>query len=269
MYSIEIASWLKTATEKIRFRRDRIAVREELRQHMEEKWEDLREQGLAETAMEQRILTDMGSAEELAPLLAEIHRPHLGYTMVILRWVTVCMLVIALFTANGAYGTIGHESAESRFTNTMVFDGTFSRIYLVEPDVSFSCKSYRFIVQKAALWESSRSRFPNGEVHDVEYTLYLQIPVIRAPFQPTFQGWEYFWAEDDQGNIYRSYINAPGPEADGFVNSYLINTKVFYDVGYISVSKITNPNIQWIDLHFDLDGEDVTVRIDLAGGVAA
>lgn len=87
---------------------------------------------------------------------------------------------------------------------------------------------------------------------------------------PTFQGWEYFWAEDDQGNIYRSEKNPPSLYADGYIcDEYSTLTRIFYDVGYISLSTIHDTNIQWIDLHFDADGRDVTVRIDLTGGDSA
>lgn len=264
MYSVDIASWLKTATEKIRFRRDRIAVRDELRQHIEEKWEDFREQGIPEKEIDQRILKDMGSAKELAPLLAEIHKPYWGYTMVILKWVMVAILVITFFAAKDEFGRLVARTEDDRFTATE--NNHFSRIYMVEPDTSFTCDNYKFTVQKAALWESGHSVHINGEYFDIEYTLYLEIKMMKYPFHPSFQGWEYFWAEDDLGNIYRSENNPPTLEASGYLWEVRTDNRLFYDIVYIDFIGIRDPNLKWIDLHYDADGRDVTVRIDLAGG---
>ena len=43
-------------------------------------------------------------------------------------------------------------------------------------------------------------------------------------------------------------------------------SRIFYDTGYLSITGIPSPDIKWMDLHFDLDGRDVTVRIELPGG---
>ena len=264
MYSVDIASWLKTATEKIRFRRDRIAVREELRQHIEEKWEDLREQGIPEKEIDQRILKDMGSAKELAPLLAEIHKPYWGYAMVILKWVMIAILVITFFAAKDDFSQLFSRTEDDRFTATE--NGHFSRMYMVEPDTSFTCDNYKFTVQKAALWETGHSVNINGEYFNIRYALYLEIKMMKYPFHPSFQGWEYFWAEDDQGNIYRSRKSPHTLDANGYIEHIGTDNQLFYDIVTIYVRVIREPNTKWIDLHFDADGRDVTVRIDLTGG---
>lgn len=265
MDTSNLRDWRQVATAKIRCKPDREAVQREFHYHMQDKWEALREQGVPEKEIPQRILDDMGSARELAPILAEIHKPHWGYATMILKWVMVAMIVIACILGNLASN---HTITDNAFTETE--SGSFSRICLLEPNASFQCDHYRLIIQKAALWESYHSTNHFTNTTTTGYTLRLQFRVTQPPFHPQFNAWEYFWAEDDLGNHYVADMQATVTSPEwGQIHFAGMYSRIFYDIGYLSISGIPSPDIQWMDLHFDLDGRDMTVRIDLTGGAPA
>lgn len=89
--------WLNTATKQISFAPDRSDVARELRDHLEDKAATLGEvfPQLAQQEVEGMALNQMGQAEELAPVLAKIHRPWLGYVWLATR-IMVGMLLVPL-----------------------------------------------------------------------------------------------------------------------------------------------------------------------------
>lgn len=258
MYSVDIASWLKTATGKIRFRQDRIAVQDELRQHMEEKWEDLREQGIPEKEIDQRILKDMGSAEELAPLLAEIHKPHLGYTLTVLKWITALLIVASLIAVGNAGGGSMFQSDSEWLNDTT--KGDFQRVFYDEPAQSFRCEDYILQIQKVALWTTTSTQYY------YESAIYLQIRVMKPPLAPRFNAWQYLGAQDSNGSIYYPFNDRGW--AGGFNNVSLKGVKygVFSDTQILVIRNLDGTPMEWIDLYYDRDGRNATVRIQLTGG---
>ena len=265
MPNIDFTHWGRDATAKIKYPPERRAVERELRQHLEDRYDGLIAKGLSHDEANQQTLAAMGSAKELAPLLAEIHKPHWGYAVIALKWVMVALLLIVCIIGNRAND---HTITDSAFTTTE--SGEFSRIRLLEPNISFQCDSYRLTVQKAALWESTQKTNHHTNTTTTLYTLRLQIRVTQPPFHPQFNAWEYFWAEDSQGNRYVADIQAAASSSDwGQTHFAGMESRIFYDAGYLSISSIPSPDIKWMDLHFDLDGRDITVRIDLTGGDSA
>jgi hypothetical protein len=55
-------------------------------------------------------------------------------------------------------------------------------------------------------------------------------------------------------------------DANGYIEHIGTDNQLFYDIVTIYVRDIRDSNTKWIDLHFDADGRDMTVRIDLTGG---
>ncbi len=70
--------WLDTATEKIRFRPDRKAVRRELQDHLEDRMEAGKAQGLSPYEAEAAATAAMGDPVSLAEELGRIHSPWWG-----------------------------------------------------------------------------------------------------------------------------------------------------------------------------------------------
>ena len=76
-----LQKWLAAAVAGIRFRPDRAAVEQELREHIEDKTADLMRifPGMTEAEAEERALSGMGDPKELGKELARVHKPWLGY----------------------------------------------------------------------------------------------------------------------------------------------------------------------------------------------
>lgn len=89
--------WLDTAVSGIRFGLDRKAVRKELEDHMEDKLAGLRRlfPDIPEEEAQDRVLRDMGDAQELKASLARVHRPWLGWLWNISRWAMLLALTVA------------------------------------------------------------------------------------------------------------------------------------------------------------------------------
>ena len=91
------AQWLDAATNRIRFKPDRAAVRAELDAHLEDKIQDLRRifPNLSAWEATQQALAGMGDPEEIGRELARLHKPWLGYlwrlSQVVLALALICL----------------------------------------------------------------------------------------------------------------------------------------------------------------------------------
>ena len=136
-----IQTWLNTAVSGIRFKPDREAVEQELREHLEDKIEDLqRFYHLSREEAEGMALGQMGDAEEISREMAKIHKPWLGWLWEVSRmlaWISVVLVVVLV---------IGEEW-ENPF-----FDGKLARSYVepvgAEPELVEVC-GYSFQVMEA------------------------------------------------------------------------------------------------------------------------
>jgi len=94
--------WLSAAVGQIRFAPDREAVRQELKEHIEDKKADLLRifPDMTGSEAESRALSEMGDPEEIGTELGKIHKPWLGYlwkaTGTLLK-VLAAVLAFALF----------------------------------------------------------------------------------------------------------------------------------------------------------------------------
>ena len=99
-----IQTWLNTAVSGIRFKPDRAAVEQELREHLEDKIEDLqRFYHLSREEAEEMALGQMGDAEKIGRELAKIHKPWLGYLWElsrVLAWLCVILVVVLVIGEN-------------------------------------------------------------------------------------------------------------------------------------------------------------------------
>ena len=86
--------WCRAAVDQIRYGPDRKDVYDELYAHLEDRYEaELDRWETPEEAME-ATLNAMGSASELAPQLAAVHRPFWGYALTCTRWLIGFLLVL-------------------------------------------------------------------------------------------------------------------------------------------------------------------------------
>ena len=75
----KLTQWCVRATGRIRYSPDRAAVHEELRQHLDDRSDGFLAKGFSEEEAIEKTLDAMGDPAELAPLLAQIHKPFWGY----------------------------------------------------------------------------------------------------------------------------------------------------------------------------------------------
>ena len=87
--------WLDIATNRIRFKPDRKAVRAELSAHLEDKALDLQRifPDLSEEEAKERAAAGMGDPEEVGRELARLHKPWLGYLW---RLSQLCLAVLVI-----------------------------------------------------------------------------------------------------------------------------------------------------------------------------
>lgn len=90
-----IKQWCDSAVSYIRFKPDRPAVRQELLEHMQDKYDDYLGQGMPPADAERRVIREMGSDRETGLLLRQIHKPYLGWVWRCTQWVLVIALVLA------------------------------------------------------------------------------------------------------------------------------------------------------------------------------
>lgn len=253
MYYREFYYWCRDAVRKIRYWKDRNKVYAELYEHMMERYESLLEKGYSEEEAVKKTVDAMGSAEELAPQLAAIHRPHWAYAAILTR-----ILALALACLCFGYG-MEYAIENDIFSSASVdvwdpyTQGGEECVSHVKPKNSVTCDGYTFRVEEAALWRTYYHQpTPKGEYFDVLYmrlAIFHPIPWMQ---ENTCMGFGTMWAQDSTGKRYDGIYGIP--EEGVFTYRYELS---FQDL---------QEDISWIELHYDRDGRDMVLRVDLPGG---
>ena len=182
--------WLDAATKAIRFGPDRRAVRSELSAHLEDKALDFQRifPGLTEAEARERAAAEMGDPEEIGRELAKLHKPWLGYlwrasqiTLGVVLAVGVCQFGGWLWTQvtiPNVGGTQDSWAVEIPFSGGTVQAGQYTiqaegTLCLLEQGDDLGTLEVTWRASSPRFWES-----------------------------PSYN--EYWWAEDDQGNVYIS-----------------------------------------------------------------
>ena len=242
--------WCQTATEQIRYRPDREAVTRELMAHLEDHRDALMEQGLSQKEAEGTAVTAMGSAKEIAPQLAAIHKPWLGYLSGIVKAVAILTATLAIFCCVSTGGSFLHSLITSRDFDSIPANHKALDFYC-HPNVSDSADGYRFQVTEAGY-----SKYAS--------TLYFELEMIYWPWIDAGYIAQHFWAVDSFGNYYHAiaeeqYESSNRISSSGGYRSSLICL-------YHMEIKGFDTEAQWVELHYDRDGRDIVLRIDLTGG---
>lgn len=241
--------WCAKAVEKIRFAPDRKAVYDELFAHLEDRYDAFLAEGLSREEAEKRALDAMGSAEIIAPQLGQIHRPWLGYLYRIAKPLAVlaCLWAVFLLTAF----SVSHVHTLVSTANYQSLREAGQGGFYSEPNVSGVCDGYRFRVTEAAV---------SGDGG----TLYLELQTTYWPWmqQPTVL--DHFWAVDSLGNYYASraeahYDDIPKVTPGGGMSTSGFSSRRLEVVHF-------DGSAQWVELHYDRDGRDLVLRVDLTGG---
>lgn len=241
-------AWCQAATAKIRYKPDRESVSRELRDHLDDRYDALIAKGYSPEEATARTLKAMGSPQEIAPQLAAIHRPLLGYLYSITRFLGIatgiCAAILVVFCLGDNF--FYHFSTD-RYKSYGAYGEDF-----YEPNLSAYVEGYLLRIPEAALDREA------GE-------LYIQLQATNWPGMELFDGFNYFWAVDSLGNCYPSIVERE------YGTNYGLNFRG--GTGSSTGFRSWNCSIDgfdcdadWVELRYDRDGRDIVFRIELTGG---
>lgn len=259
MYYREFYRWCWDAVRKIKYPPDRNKVYAELYDHMMDRYESLIERGMSPADAEKKTLEAMGNADELAIQLAAIHRPFWAYALVLIRIVAIVMLVMTL----GSGIRFAYQEVSSLDWDIVEWGrGMDMEVYSQVSNVSDSSDGYTFRVTDVALWRKELPEPINGK--DYYDHLYLRLEVRKPlPWSLPQEALEAMWAVDNTGTYYDTVMRET-TEPDGIKYMGLVHSRgdKIYDLYFSSVTE----DLEWIELHYDRDGRDIVLRVELAGG---
>ena len=269
-----IKQWCDSAVSYIRFKPDRPPVRQELLEHMQDKYDDYLGQGMLPADAERRVIREMGSDRETGLLLRRIHKPYLGWVWRCTQWLLVIALVLAGFSFWGWKSTlyIGDSAAppgRRDVYNSTYFEypaGSICRVLYTEPNCSDSSDGYTFTVTKAAYWEGSYSdESGTRETHDFYFRMEVTNPRLWAGGT---EAPRWFYAVDNLGNYYYAFYESDrSPEGSVVGNG--VRTGLFTDTWEMWIEDYVSRDADWLELRYDKEGRDLALRIDLTGGEGA
>ena len=267
-------NWCDAAVSGIIFPPDQKAVHAELLNHLYDHYDDLVDQGVDRDTAQAMALAAMGDANEIAPQLAAIHRPFWGYFLRVTRILLAVTLSTALIlSAAQLWRTRYHDFSENGgldpFGTTSAFRdfGTYERVYYAEPNQSVQCDGYTITLTKAAVWYADHHD-DKSDAAD-HHNFYFQMEVFNPrPWAEFTDISRWFWAVDSLGNTYDCFYEGIvnyAPYIAG--NSYHTGPQTYTHDMWINDYR--SEDADWIEFHYDRDGRDLVLRLDLTGGDAA
>ena len=262
MRNTKFDAWCETATAKIRCWTDRSAVSDELRGHLEDRYDALIASGCSREEATARAIEAMGSAREIAPQLGRIHSPWLGWILMTLRLIGVMAITGALMlsTITGRWG-LGIPVAGGPQTVSLgnLIHYAWEMHSYENPTGKTQWEGYRLEVTEAAV-------VPDGFTLSGP-ELELLVGVVTPFWQTSFAVEDQLWARDSLGNEYRPVRSATEkPEEPCLYSRKLTDVSSRQTSLWISLGNF-DPDAQWVEVYYDRDGRDLVLHIDLSGGV--
>ena len=264
----KLEQWCVHATARIRYGPDRKAVYKELREHVDDRYENLLARNNTEVEAAEQTLAAMGDAREVSAMLEKVHRPFWGYLystakyiVLILAITCLCQLAGRVWENRYAY----HAPSGNYWSDDYV--GGDRRVLHSQPGTSVTCDGYTIKLTRASMWRT-----------DLDYTnetldhLYFQLEVTNPrPWAQPADIMNWIWAEDSRGTYYYSYAEKLLDVSDQHKNFYgnYYQTGPFTAVYEMHIGWRIAEETEWIDLHYTRDGRNWTIRIDLTGGKEA
>lgn len=267
MRHYKFEDWCYNAVSGIGFPPDREKVYRELYDHLEDRYEALREHlepGLAE----QEAVAGMGNAFIVREQLAQIHKPFWGYFLRATRWVLLVVLIITLIPVGDYLLHLDYRSASHHdydIYDPKNYGGDTGRTLLMleQPDISFRDSGYTYTVTDAVVWKDT---YENEE----RVFLYLHLKQFNPRFWATFPDWQNYalydlYAVDSLGNYYYSMNEWDEPENTSVCLTGDQSSPLTHEYS-IWINRIQLEDNDWIEFRYDRDGRDHTIRIYLPGG---
>ena len=260
MLNTKLDAWCEVATAKIRYGGDRDAVSAELRAHLEDRYDAYVAAGLSQAEATAKALDAMGSAQEIAPQLGKIHSPWLGWLLNLVRIVGLMALVGAMLILlySGRWDIGATEPEERPMYLRSMLASPWEMTDYEEPSGQAQWEGYHLQVKEALLITET------GYIGQPE--LNVLIEVTYMPWEPGFGVEKLIWAQDSKGTVYRP-LRYMGEQPDEPCVNCKITSNAEQGRFYLWC-QIGNfdPDAQWVELRYDRDGRDMTLRIDLTGG---
>ncbi|MBE6959580.1 MAG: hypothetical protein E7448_02520 [Ruminococcaceae bacterium] len=266
----KLENWCFEAVEKIKYRPDRDAVYNELLQHLDDRCESFIAQGMTKDDAVRKTVEVMGDPGELSVQLAAIHRPFWGFAYSITKWLMRIVAVIAVICTlfyifdnviSRDVNTPKREIIDAHYTRPT--DPNVTRFVYTEPNCSDSSDGYTFTVTRAALHHYTSI---NSDKYLFAFDgpcLYIEVKVSSInPWAGKCQGIYEFWGIDDQGHIYTYHDSTPL----GYMSCTLTSDDTFTQYYTFTIVIEQPEDCTWFELHYDRDGRDVVLHIDLTGG---
>ena len=261
----KLENWCFEAVEKIKYRPDRDAVYTELLQHMDDRCESFMAQGMCKEDAVIKTVEAMGDPSELADQLAAIHRPFWGFAYSITKWLLRIIAVIMVISIGVRIVDIINaprgKRDDSLYTRPTV--STLTHFLYAEPNCSDSSDGYIFTVTRAAL---------HRHISDVQETsgepfahLYIELKVTNTNlWVGDCQAISAFWGTDNRGRFYARNLN--NHPATGYLSCYYSYEDAFTQYYNFELIIYQPEECTWFELHYDRDGRDIVLRINLTGG---
>ena len=266
--NVNLQKWLTAAVAGIRFKPDRAAVEQELREHIEDKTADLMRifPGMTEAEAEARALSGMGDPEEVGRELAKIHKPWLGYLWRASRVLLLTVALAALFFV------ILQPSFFNRLEANDQADWYDHRYYGIQPHEwapppAVEVGDYTLEVTRAARWEENWTD-QEGEIlrrwESGAFTLRVSAPWPWERPPAANQGLEYNLTATDSGGKVFSFRN--DPQADFFnwdEQPMQTGAAGLLWQEYEMYCPDITPGAEWLLLEYDFGGRAFTIRVEL------
>lgn len=196
------ALWGKFASEvlkEVKFKYDHNAIRQELVEHMEELYEDLREEGMDAPVAEVMAVEYMGNAAEIGKALNEEHSPLLGWIWRGSRWAVVMVFLVCMIWYGGGTIKAVVEGISTEFKGRVV-----------------SPMVYSLEIDQRVEWCDAKLYF--------DEILYYEDEVLEIRMR--YLNWNEKWNPDTENDITRFQLNFAYEDANGKVimsDGYLEN----------------------------------------------
>lgn len=273
--------WLDTATSKIRFTPDRKAVRRELQDHLEDRMEAGKAQGLSPYEAETAATAAMGDPVALAEELGRIHSPWWGRLWRLSQWALAIVLLATVFSAvprlreylqYQMYDPPFPFSAEEGSYTREYYPGYTKEITVPEAwDIrgAVDLGHYRFTVTGAWVEEWTVSG-------DDPYPVRQLVITLKAS---TWRFWEPLnggqsmilenLAADDGGKVYYYDMDPPAEEEEPlslFCETFQRGATTWLRVELNQTRDMDSWSVpDWVDIPVGCGGD--VLRVDLSKGV--
>ena len=265
METYEFRRWCDKAVSGILFPPDRETVYRELMNHIEDHFDYLVEQGIDEPTARQMAVEAMGDALEIAPQLAEIHRPFWGKFLYATRAILIIaaiITVIPLFIYAGETIYFPPMWTDWNVFSEASYGGDTGRtlLHLSEPNITRRSDGYAFTLTDAVFWQDEETDSSCFFVYMKEFH--------PLPWADHSAAGSWFWAEDSLGNVYACDFS-PRTDETPAVYSTSSQTDLFTCTYALWINDHVPLDAEWIDFRYTRDGRNLAFRVDLNGGDAA